>query len=296
MKRWLELAKKRLNWLYRRANQRSGGAPDVLKGAIQSFNEARASQAAAGMAYYTFFSLFPLLLAVVALGSFVLESDRVYQEVLQFVTDTFPASEELIQHNIDQVLELRGPIGLVGLVSLIWSGSSVFAVLAYNVNLAWPQAQPRNLLEKRLVGLSMIGVLLGLLALSLLSTAALNLLPELEIPLGGGLSIYQTPVWTLFYNLIPWLFTFLLFFSLYRWVPNTQVHAWGAAWGAGVAALAWKIATNGFTWYLSSGLSSYQLVYGSLGTVVILMFWIYLSSLIALFGAHLSAAVARHIE
>jgi len=82
--------------------------------------------------------------------------------------------------------------------------------------------------------------------------------------------------------------------SLYRWIPNTEVKWSQAFWGALVATLGWEIATQTFTWYLTSGMARYQLVYGSLGTVVALMFWIYLSSLITFYGAHLSAAVTQH--
>jgi membrane protein len=57
------------------------------------------------------------------------------------------------------------------------------------------------------------------------------------------------------------------------------------------ASTAWKIATAGFTWYVTSGFGRYQLVYGSLGAVVALLFLIYLISMITLFGAHLSAAI-----
>ncbi len=77
-------------------------------------------------------------------------------------------------------------------------------------------------------------------------------------------------------------------------MPNTEVKRRAAFWGALVAALAWEVAANGLAWYLKSGLVQYELVYGSLGAVVALMFWIYLSSWITLFGAHLSAAIAQH--
>ena len=63
-----------------------------------------------------------------------------------------------------------------------------------------------------------------------------------------------------------------------------------------MATLAGEIATNGFTWYLSSGIVQYELVYGSLGAIVALMLWIYIGALIILFGAHLGAAIARHAE
>jgi membrane protein len=91
----------------------------------------------------------------------------------------------------------------------------------------------------------------------------------------------------------PRVFTFFALWGLYRWVPNTEVKWSEALWGASVATLAWEIATNGFTWYLSSGIVQYELLYGSLGAIVALMLWIYIISLITLFGAHLSAAIAR---
>jgi membrane protein len=280
--------------IYREANDRTGGVLGILAKALQSFDKARATQAAAGMAYYTFFSLFPLLIGLIIGGSFILERQDVYQNVVDFFVEAFPTSQTLIEQNINQVLELRGAVGIIGLVSLLWSGTNVFAILAHNINQAWAQAESRNLLEKRLVALGMVGALAGLLILSLLSTALLDLLPRLEVPLWGPVDIYQTPVWTLVSGLLPWFFTFLLFFGLYLWVPNTEVDWFSAAWGALVAALGWEIAIRGFTWYLSSGMAQYRLVYGSLGAVVALLFWIYLSSLIVLFGAHLSAAVAEH--
>ena len=62
------------------------------------------------------------------------------------------------------------------------------------------------------------------------------------------------------------------------------------------ASAAWKIATTGFAWYVTSGFGRYQLVYGSLGAVVALLFLIYLIAMITLFGAHLSAAINGWLE
>jgi membrane protein len=284
----------RVKALYREANDRTGGRLDILRDAFGSFNEARATQAAAGMAYYTFFSIFPLVIGLIIAGSFFLESQQVYQRVVQFFVDALPTSQQLIEQNIDRVLQLRGPVGIIGLISLLWSGTNVFAILAYNINLAWPGAEKRNLLEKRLVGLAMVGMLVGLLIVSLIATPALNLLSRFQVPLWGAIDVYQTALWTLLSRLLPWFFTFFLFLNLYRWVPATSVHWSSAFWGALTAALGWELATRAFTWYLASGTAQYELVYGSLGAVVALMFWIYLVGLVILFGAHISAAVARH--
>ncbi|MGC9357999.1 MAG: YihY/virulence factor BrkB family protein [Anaerolineae bacterium] len=215
------------------------------------------------------------------------------QRVTNFVTQVIPISQELIRNNIQSVLELRGSVGIIGLVGLLWAASGAFAVLSHNINRAWEEAETRGFLGKRLVALGMIAALAALLILSLISSAALNLLPEMEIPIGGGISVYQTFLWTLISNLVPMVFTFVMFLALYRWVPNTLVDWKAALWGAGVASVGWEIAKRAFTWYLGSGLVRYELIYGSLGTVVALLFWIYLSSLITLFGAHLCATIDK---
>jgi membrane protein len=139
----------------------------------------------------------------------------------------------------------------------------------------------------------MIASLTGLLILWIISTTILSLLPWFEVPLLGDIRIYDTYLWSILSNIIPWFLIFLTFLSLYRWVPNTKVYWWEAAWGAAVAALGWELVNRGFSWYLTSGLARYQLVYGSLGAVIALLLWLYLSALIVLYGAHLSAAIAQ---
>jgi membrane protein len=268
----------------------------VVSNALRSFNDARGAEAAASMAYYTFFSLFPLLLVFVFVASLFLGGEQAYRETVDFVTQAIPISRRLIEQNIGQVVDLRRTVGLVGLIGLLWSATGAFTVLARNVNRAWSEAESRNLLESRLIALAMVGTMIALMVLSLFSTAALSILPHLRAPLWGEVSLYETTLWVVLSNLIPWLFTFLMFLALYLWAPSVEVEWKAAFWGALVAGLAWEIAKRAFTRYVSSGLVRYELIYGSLGTVVALLFWIYLSSWITLFGSHLSAAIARRSD
>jgi membrane protein len=285
--------KNRAERIYRLANERSGGALGVLRRAFQSFGEARAPEAAAAMAYYTMFSLFPLALALIGIGGYFVRGEQIFHEVVTLLTGAIPVSRELIETNLQQVLERRGAVSIVGLLGLVWSGSNLFSVLAHHINRAWRAADPRNFLQRRLVALAMVGTLALFLLVSLLSTPALDVLAGHQVPIWGGIAIYETLVWTVVSDLAPWALTFLMFLALYRWVPNTSVKRWGPIGGALLVAIAWEGAKRGFAWYVSSGLVRYRLVYGSLGAVVALMLWIYVSSWLALFGAHFSAAVGR---
>jgi membrane protein len=84
-----------------------------------------------------------------------------------------------------------------------------------------------------------------------------------------------------------------MFWALYQWVPTVKVSRKASFLGSILAGVAWVLLNNAFTWYLSSGLTQYQLVYGSLGTIVALLFWVYLTSTIVLIGAHLTASIQR---
>jgi membrane protein len=280
--------------VYRRANKLSGDSLEILQDTFEGFKEARGAEAAAGLAYYAFFSLFPLLIVLVAVGSSVLKGEQVYQQTVAFVSEAFPASQALIARNVQRILELRGAVGIFGLIGLLWSATGAFAILARNINRAWRKAEPRGFLESRLVAVGMAGILACFLVLSLFSTTIANLLPRLETPLWGSVSIYETSLWAVLSRCVPWFFSFSMFLALYRWTPSADVRWKAAVIGALIAALAWELVKGGFTWYLGSGLVRYELVYGSLGTVAALLFWIYISSYITLFGAHLSATVGRH--
>jgi membrane protein len=246
------------------------------------------------MAYYAFFSLFPLLLFLVSAGGYFLESEQVYAQVREFVAQAFPISREVIESNLRQILELRGTIGLLGLVGLMWSASGVFTILARNINLAWPEAEPRSVYQERLMAFAMVGVSTVALVASFIASTLMGIVGRLRIPLSGGVAIYDTSLWTLYTKLLPRVVTLLVFTSLYRLVPRPKVRWSAVAMGALVASLAWEGAASAFAWYLGSGLAMYEFAYGSLATVAILMLWAYISGWIALFGAHLTAAMARH--
>lgn len=281
---------------YTSANRLSGRRLDIIKECIKEFSRAGGPQAAASMAYYTFFSLFPLLLLLVSTGSLFLESRQAYQQALGFIKQAVPVSNSLIEQNLQRVLNARGAVSLVSIAVLIWSASSVFSGLAFNINRAWTKSPKRSFVQKRLVAFGMVASLVVLLIISLLTETAFHLLSSLQVPLLGSVTLYNMQIWSLASTLAPWFSIFLLFFALFRWVPTTEVKLIPALCAAAAAATGWKLATSLFVWYLGSGLGRYEIIYGSLGTVVALLFLIYLINWITLFCAHLSAAIQEWME
>ena len=273
--------------LTKRINELSGNRFSILENAIQTFTEKQAAQASAGLAYYSIFSIFPLLLVFIAAGSYFIDTDQVFNIVTQFIQRALPISRQVINENLQEILQARGTAGLISIVTLLWSASGMFTNLAYNINLAWSRAARRNFLQNRLIGLWMIAGLIGLIVLSLILGWITQRLPHMDIA-------HASPSYVLLLRLVSafgsWLMIFLVFLALYHWIPTRHVPWRATLWGALLASLAWKVVTTSFGWYLNS-FGRYQLVYGSLGAIVAFLFLIYIISLITLFGAHLSAAI-----
>jgi len=288
------LTSNRIRNLYLRADRVSGNRLDILKDAIETFTVTRASQAAASLAYYVIFSLFPLLLVLISAGSFFLDSEQVYGKVTQLVQQNIPAiSNDWIVENLHHVLQQRGSVGIIGLVTLIWAASGGFISLAYNINLAWLEAPQRNYFQRRLIGIEMIAAISGLFFLTLTLDSIIGILRIVNLPFAGFL---HQDFWKWSASLFSWLVIIFVFYLLYNWVPTVNVTGKAAFWGALSASLVWKIATALFAWYLRSGFDRYELVYGSVGALVAFLFLIYILATITLFGAHLTSAIDRRAK
>lgn len=251
------------------------------------------AETAASLAFYSVFSLFPLLGLLVGITSYIIPQDRVGSLLLDVLASILPVSIDLISANIQRFLHLRGTISLVGIIGLAWAASNVFTIIVHHINQAWEEAHVRTFLQKRLIALAMITVIVVLFGILWLVTAILDFLTKQGIYIFGAGSIVFSPIWKLLSLGASPVIAFLIFFILYRWVPNTRVRSSEAAWGALVVTAVWEITAGAYSWYIGSGLSAYNLLYGSLATLAVLMLWFYINSLILLYGAYLCASIAR---
>jgi membrane protein len=264
----------------------------VIVTAILTLDGARGLEAAATMAFFALFSLFPLLLLLVVFGGTALKhtlsSEQILEEALRFL----PVSQDLIRRNLVAIVESRRTVGIVGSVGLVWASTSVFTTLIHNLNRAWPDAPRRGIVHARLTAVLQVLLVLVLLTSFLVAQTLLRFPEEWRITrLGAGLHLpffASTPSRLVFS--LSFVVTLVL---LYWWLPRVRVRWREAIGGAVVAGAAIHGVTHLFILYIDSGLARYNLVYGSLGTLLALMTWAYVTSLLILYGAHVSAAIAR---
>jgi membrane protein len=290
LKKFFSNLNQKIKSIYHRVDSFTGGVLGVIQRTFQKFGEVRGSEAAASLAYYAFFSIFPMLLVFVSVGSFFVDREFVQSQLLNLLKGFLPGAEEVIIANIERVLELRGAVTFIALITLTWSAISVFDILAKNINRAFPKASIPNFFKGRLLGFLMFLTLGGLMLLAFTASTLISLAPAINLPLDGR-ALHETFLWNIGSLLVSIVFNTLMFWTMYQWVPTLRVSRRASLIGGFLAGVSWEILNNLFAWYLSSGLSQYRLVYGSLGTIVALLFWIYLSATIALVGAHLTASI-----
>lgn len=254
-----------------------------FKEALVSFTADECSLRAAALAYYSLLSLFPLLLFLVFLGGIVLSAGTTLQSVQGYVSRLSPQLAQTVNPVISQTVRARGSIGLIGGIGLLWAASAIFSVLSSTFNVIWDVPQ-RGFVVRRLIGVIAVILTATLFVVSLLARTVVTLTLPPEAPWAGrflnaGLDFAATAA-------ICWL--------LFTVLPNQRVHARSALYGALLAAALWQVAKAGFSIYLTSGLSRLDLVYGSLASVVVLVLWVYFSSLILFMGAELAAALETH--
>jgi membrane protein len=265
----------------------------IVKGSFITFVLTKGTESAAALAFYTLFSLFPLLLTVVAVGSFFVDQSVVEHTLINLLPTMIPVSQDFIITNVQQVFTNRGAITILAFLGLIWSATSVFTVIIRNINSAWPEAAPRSYIRMRLWSMAIVAALAILLIISSFTITFKNLL----VNFGLGQTIEEVGTFfssALFVTVFPNIIRVVIFFGLYFWTPQIKVKKLAALIGAVVTAIIWQLISTLFSSYLGSGLARYEVIYGSLGKIVVLLSWIYFSAYIVLWGAHLTSSIDRH--
>jgi membrane protein len=281
---------KTLEDYFDRVNDLSFGIPGIFRYAIERFSQMRGIEGSASIAFFAMFGFPPLLIVIVTAASYYLEIPDIQEKIIQLIEESIPIPPDLIIEFLEGILNQRGALGIIGLIGLTWAASGVLMTLTANINRAWPTAKIRNVFEKRLIAFLMIGSFILFIAATSIVSTIVAFFTQIQLPLTP---IFSPPIGMLTDFMI-FSLRFILFIALYFFVPKTKVKKRAAFWAAVLASVAWEITAFGFNWYFQSGLSNYNFLYGSLGTLVALMFWIYLDSLILVFGAYFSAAIVNH--
>ena len=259
--------------------------------AKRGWKEAKADNVpllAAGVAFYAFLALFPLLIALVSIYGFFADAAAITEQ-LRTVTKTLPPdAQKLI---IDQVATLtargRSTIGVGALVAILislFSASAGINNLMTAINIAYDEEEKRSAIKKRLISLALT---VGAVVFLIIVLALIGVLPPLLRNIFGTSALR----WVLQIAGIVILIVIVTvaLAILYRVAPDRDAPKikWVSV-GAAVATMIWLLASLGFSLYVST-LGNYAKTYGAFAGIVILLFWLWLTAYAILLGAEINA-------
>ncbi|MCX6345459.1 MAG: YihY/virulence factor BrkB family protein [Armatimonadetes bacterium] len=264
---------------------------------IKDYTEDNGSLVAAAVSFYVFLSLIPILLLGIAIIGYALGSSaRAESLILSTLTSNAPKlaaqreSLDFLRGVIDQVIAGRGVATGVGLLALLWVGTSLVANLEKAINIAW-RVKQRKFLRKRLLALGVLAMMGGLLGVSLGITAFMNAVRSLDISVPWINEREVSWAWQLFGYMAPVALTVLTYTLFYKIMPNTSV-GWKSAFAAGLFAGTLLYIAQLVFGYYATHFANYSAVYGSLAGVFILMIWIHYSVIVTMLGAEVGSICA----
>jgi membrane protein len=251
---------------------------------------------AAALAFYTVFSLAPIITIALWVAGFAFGSDAATRALVSQVEVLIgPNGAKVIQAVIDGVSRSEGGLvsNALALATLLLGSTAVFGQLQKSLNRIWdvtPEADQdalRHYLKKRLLSFGLVLALGFLLLVSLLASAVLSALREAVTP-----SVPAVPaLWPIAELAISFSVTALLFAAVYKLLPDARIAWRDAAVGGAVTALLFSLGKLVIGVYL--GRASLGSAYGAAGSFVVLVVWVYYSAIVCFLGAEFTQVFAR---
>jgi membrane protein len=269
---------------------------DVLKQTVLNFIQDDSFSYASSIAFYTIFSLPAILIISLSVGATFYEREMVQEELVNQVSrligDKSAAEIETILANA--VVDSTGPLAkIVGIATLIFSATTVFISLQTSVNKIWgikpkPERGFIKYLLDRLLSLAMVISIGFLLLVSLIIDTALVVVQQGLAKIFAGWTLHFVTALNIVVSLS--LIT-LIFALLFKVLPDAKIK-WRDVWvGAAVTTALFTLGKYLIGFYL--GNSSFNSAYGAAGSLVVLLIWVYYSTVIFLFGAELTSVYAE---
>ena len=269
----------------------------LIKETVKEWNEDKAARLAAALAYYTMFSLAPLLVIVIAIAGFFFDrgagKDQLMQQIQGLVGSEGASLAQTVLEKANTPGESTSLIAsIISVILLLVGATGVFGQLQESLNVVWNvEAKPDNAAEgfvrKRLLSFAMLLTIGFLLMVSLvLSTALAALSNYLNSLLPGAESLWQLLNLGLSLAVIT-----VMFALLFKYVPDVEID-WSDVWiGSFITALLFTVGKFALGLYL--GNSGFSSTYGAAGSVIIILAWVYYSAQILFFGAEFTQVYAR---
>lgn len=253
------------------------------------FNRVQENQltaTAAQSTYYLVLSFFPFLIFLITLISY---TPLLQEEVLYDLRPFLPEETfELVMSNVQDLIGgRRGTLMSTGMLVTIFLASNGVAAIIRGINKAYRTSEKRVFWKERVIAVIFTLAISLLILLSLLLLVFGQLIGVFIIDLLELADIFQN-IWEWIRVAISLTFMILIFTLLYRFSPNQKITIRQSVPGAIFTTFGWLVLSYGFAFYVNN-FNNYSVTYGSIGGIMVLLTWLYLSSIIILLGGEINA-------
>lgn len=249
---------------------------------MERFNQANVTLLAAGLAYYFLLAIFPLLIVGFAIIPFFnISSDQ----AMDLFSNILPGEiASLFQDNIVGLVETpRGGLLTAGIIGALWSASNGINAFIKSSNEAYEVEETRSFIVVRLISLALTVSLIVAVIVAIILPVFGDLILQLVSSISGISSGMETLLQVLRWAISIVILTAFIML-LYRVAPNKKIPFKHIIPGSVIASVLWQVISLGFSIYVSN-FGNYSATYGSLGGIIILMIWFFLTGLILMVGA-----------
>lgn len=270
----------------------------VLKDSFLEFFEHDLTTSAAAISYYTMLMLFPLLIVMFGVGQSIVGGAELRHFLVDRILAFLPGVRDFVRQNVETVTDIPTGAIVSCWILVFWALSWIFTVIEKAINRIWA-TPPRHFLHGRLLSLAMIGILALVLLGSTMLTAGVSMLQALaeHLPraVPHGLEPVTSIAWQVAIGATSLVVTTTVFAIIFKMMPNANVKWIEVAPGALLTGIAWEALKHSFAFLLPRFLEEYRLLYGGAWLALVLLTWTYMSSIVMLFGAQLTAVLhCRH--
>lgn len=253
----------------------------VLKSIIKQCIDDRCPQIAASLAYATLLAIIPLSVIIYKIYTTAFITPDWQQKSQTFIFESFTptTAEQVRQYLFDSAVQANS-INLIGLLMLLISVLVMMYTIDTALNSIWKINTPRHIVRRIFVYLALLVFGPLTISFSLFASTYLASLPFISGFLGESIE-------SSLLNWLPFIVSWLAFTLLYKWVPDCKVDWRQAFLGGSFAVVLSEIAKSGFILYVSY-FKVYELLYGALAAIPLLLIWIYLTWIIVLIGAEIA--------
>ena len=255
---------------------------------------------AAAISFYTFLSLFPLSIAMITLLSLLLGVGNIEERLIEALVQQIPVLQEpddrFLAEFFGSLRSGRAVTSSLAIGGLLWASTAVFGAIRKSVNSIWGISKSRPFLMERMMDFALMFGTAALLMVSIAVSIMLAFIRQLSESLFPGSSIPLEQLWQVLGQLIPPFLSLIVFTVLYWWLPNTRLsikHIWPTAIAA---TIAFEISKQIFVLYLQNLGGITNNIYGGVSALIVLLVFVYVSSIIMLVGAMLTARYTFYLD